>query len=56
MVNFITNLVHFIVILGKIAYEGMWFQDQFTGKGVLYNENPDQLNEPFNYENFDNVE
>ena len=56
MENFITNLVHFIVILGKIAYEGMWFQDQFTGNGVLYNENPDQLNEPFNYENFDNVE
>ena len=55
MENFIISLVHFIINLGKIAYEGMWVQDQFTGKGVLFNENPDPLNEPFNYENFDNV-
>ncbi len=55
MENFTISLVHFIINLGKIAYEGMWVQDQFTGKGVLFNENPDPLNEPFNYENFDNV-
>jgi hypothetical protein len=46
----------FDLMLGKIAYEGMWLQDEFTGQGVLYNENPDPLNEPFNYENFDNLE
>ena len=41
---------------GKLAYEGQWVRDQFTGHGVLYNETPDQLNKPFNYRNFDDIE
>ncbi len=41
---------------GKLAYEGDWRNDQFMGKGVLFNEIPDVLNRPFNYTNFDEVE
>jgi len=38
MASFIINLVCFFVnISGKIAYDGEWIQDQFTGLGVLYN-------------------
>lgn len=28
---------------GKLAYEGEWYSDQFSGKGTLYNEYPDVL-------------
>lgn len=41
---------------GKLAYQGEWKNDQFMGKGVLYNELPDILDQPFNYNNFDDVE
>lgn len=48
---------------GKIAYEGNWSEDQFQGFGMcllilgkLYNEDPDQLQEPFDYENFDLID
>ena len=55
MENYIINLVNIYLIKGKIAYDGRWIQDQFTGHGTLYNENPDPLNQPFDYQNFDNV-
>lgn len=41
---------------GKLAYEGEWRNDQFMGKGVLYNEVPDILEREFNYTNFDEVD
>lgn len=34
---------------GKLAYEGEWMDDQFSGKGILYNEYPEQLSEPYRY-------
>lgn len=41
---------------GKLAYEGYWKTDQFMGNGVLYNEIPDILDDPFNYNNIEDVE
>lgn len=41
---------------GKPAYEGEWRNDQFMGQGVLFNEAPDVLTRPFNYENLDDIE
>ncbi|KAM3146948.1 hypothetical protein pb186bvf_001102 [Paramecium bursaria] len=41
---------------GQPAYQGDWFEDQFQGYGTLYNERPMQLEEPFDYKDFDNVE
>ena len=41
---------------GKIAYEGDWDNDTFTGYGILYNEYPQSLNAPYNFEDFDNME
>jgi hypothetical protein len=43
MDDYIISQVCFYIILGKIAYEGDWVADQFTGKGTLYNEKPDQI-------------
>lgn len=37
MENFIINQVLFYNNIGKIAYDGNWIKDQFTGYGVLYN-------------------
>ncbi|CAD8082848.1 unnamed protein product [Paramecium sonneborni] len=41
---------------GNPAYKGSWNQDKFQGYGVLYNEITSQLNEPFNYQDFDHIE
>ncbi|CAD8171065.1 unnamed protein product [Paramecium octaurelia] len=41
---------------GQPAYKGSWNQDKFQGYGVLYNEMASQLNEPFNYQDFDHIE
>jgi hypothetical protein len=41
---------------GKPAYEGQWYQDQFHGNGVLYNQNPMKLDEYFDYSDFNTVE
>jgi hypothetical protein len=38
------------------AYDGDWYEDQFHGFGVLYNENPQPLHEAFDYQNFNEVE
>lgn len=37
MENCIINQVFFFLMSGKIAYDGEWIQDQFTGHGVLFN-------------------
>ena len=41
---------------GKPAYEGEWKNDQFFGKGKLYNEVPKPLFEMFDYCNFDEID
>ena len=41
---------------GKLAYEGEWANDQFDGRGTLYNEYPEVLHQPINYQNLDEVE
>jgi len=28
---------------GRIAYQGEWKNDSLSGKGILYNENPQKL-------------
>ena len=40
----------------KLAYEGYWFIDQFHGKGKVYNDEPAQIYDSFDYKNFDNLE
>jgi hypothetical protein len=40
----------------RLAYEGEWLNDQFSGKGTLYNEFPEPLTDSFNYRNFDEIE
>lgn len=37
---------------GKLAYEGMWYMDEFHGRGKLYNEDPAPLSESFDYRTF----
>lgn len=40
---------------GKIAYEGYWEDDQFSGKGAVYNEIPDEMFEMFDYNDMEEV-
>lgn len=40
----------------KPAYDGMWLNGQFHGQGTLYNECPQQLAQPFDFKDFDEVE
>ena len=40
----------------RLAYDGQWLDDQFQGKGTLYNEEPVLLNSNFDYRNFDEIE
>ena len=42
--------------LDRPAYDGNWVADQFHGYGVLYNENPLELNGTFNYNDFNLIE
>ena len=41
---------------GKIAYDGAWSDDKFTGFGVLYNEIPLSMDGPLEYSNFEQVD
>ncbi len=41
---------------GQLAYEGSWKEDEFDGFGKVYNDNPEELTEPFDYSNFDYLE
>lgn len=41
---------------GKIAYDGLWHADKFTGFGTLYNELPVTLEQPFDYGNLDLID
>lgn len=40
---------------GNIAYEGYWKDDQFSGKGALFNEGYEKLEGTFDYRNFDDL-
>ena len=37
---------------GVLAYEGLWYQDKIHGRGKLFNDSPQTMEEPFNYKNF----
>ena len=37
---------------GQVAYEGEWKNDEFDGKGVVYNDAPSVLRRAFDYTNF----
>lgn len=41
---------------GKPAYDGDWVDDKFEGFGILYNENPEPLYQPYDFRDFDYVE
>jgi antitoxin component YwqK of YwqJK toxin-antitoxin module len=38
---------------GKLAYEGEWKNNAFNGKGKIFNEEPTEMQEDFDYRNFD---
>ncbi|EAR84475.1 protein kinase (macronuclear) [Tetrahymena thermophila SB210] len=42
---------------GKLAYEGEWKRDKFTGQGVVYNDTPEELgeNQSFDFTDFDKM-
>ncbi|KAL4479605.1 hypothetical protein ABPG72_004201 [Tetrahymena utriculariae] len=42
---------------GKLAYEGEWKRDKFTGQGIVYNDTPEELgeNQSFDYADFDKM-
>lgn len=52
----ITNLGTLYYSNGKPAYKGSWNQDKFHGFGVLFNEMPAQLNDPYDFKDFDFIE
>ncbi len=40
----------------KLAYEGEWKRNAFNGNGKVYNEEPSNFQDVFNFENFDELE
>ena len=40
---------------GKLAYEGEWFDNKFNGKGIVLNEEPQPLDQDFDYNDFDTL-
>lgn len=40
---------------GGLAYMGQWQDDKFNGKGTVFNETPVQLEESYDYTNFDQL-
>lgn len=41
---------------GKVAYEGNWVEDKFEGQGTFYSDSPMNLEETFDYRDFDMVD
>ena len=35
-----------------MAYEGQWQEDEFNGRGKVYNDRPQQFTQPFNFHDF----
>ena len=42
--------------IGFPAYDGEWLNDQFNGYGTLFNESPMELNEAFDFRDFNEVD
>lgn len=42
--------------LGQEIYKGDWQDDQFHGTGTLFNHYSEQLNDKFDYRNFDELQ
>lgn len=40
---------------GGLAYLGQWKDDKFNGKGTVFNESPQQIQETFDFTNFDQL-
>ncbi len=40
----------------KLAYEGQWKSNEFSGKGVMYNLDPIPLTHTFAYKNFNKLQ
>jgi len=40
---------------GALAYEGEWLNNQFNGKGIVLNEDPQPLEGEFDYTDFDTL-
>lgn len=41
---------------GNIAYQGYWKNDEFSGNGTIYNDNPQIIKGNFDYTNFRRLE
>ncbi len=41
---------------GNIAYQGNWKNDEFSGNGTIYNDNPQIIKGNFDYTNFRRLE
>ncbi len=39
----------------QLAYVGDWVDDRFEGKGELFNEHPEKLEDSFDFSDFNNV-
>ena len=37
---------------GVLAYDGQWFEDEFHGRGKIYNDEPVKLEIGFDYRSF----
>lgn len=40
---------------GKIAYEGSWRNNEFSGHGKVYNDLPKEMNHPFDFTDFNQL-
>ena len=38
---------------GSLAYEGMWYKDEFHGRGKIYNDEPKELKTSFDFKTFE---
>ena len=38
---------------GKVAYDGLWYMDEFHGRGKVYTEEPAPLKNGVNYHSLD---
>jgi hypothetical protein len=41
---------------GQLAYDGLWYKDEFHGRGKVYNESPEPLDSSFDYTTFQDEE
>ncbi len=41
---------------GAVAYEGEWKEDEFVGKGIVYNDQQRQINGTFDFTDFNQLD